>query len=161
MAQNKYRVTFISPSEIEQRTVMSANSLPDLIRKVENMIADPNGYFVNDKKNNSYFKVIKENVTFIEYELLFSDKEIHIEKLKHVAPAIMKRLFQEVNEPELYALSLLDVDQATKEFMLSEMDQSLRMRVERELTKKWEALPSEIAEAQEALLDALTSFLHE
>ncbi|MEC2916385.1 LysR family transcriptional regulator, partial [Bacillus cereus] len=28
MAQNKYRVTFISPSEVEQRTVMAANSLP-------------------------------------------------------------------------------------------------------------------------------------
>lgn len=158
---NKYRVTFISPSEVEQRTVLSANSLPDLIRKVESMIADPNGYFVNDKKNNSYFKVIKENVTFIEYELLFSDREIHIEKLKHVAPAVMKRLFQEVNEPELYALSLLDVDQATKEFVLSEMDSPLRIRVETELAKKWEALPSEIAQAQEVLLDALTSFLHE
>ena len=50
MAQNKYRVTFISPSEVERRTVMGANSLPDLIRKVESIIADPNGYFVNDKK---------------------------------------------------------------------------------------------------------------
>ena len=49
MAQNKYRVTFISPSEVERRTVM-ANGLPDLIRKVESIIADPNGYFVNDKK---------------------------------------------------------------------------------------------------------------
>ncbi|MZF40841.1 LysR family transcriptional regulator, partial [Bacillus anthracis] len=26
MAQNKYRVTFISPSEVEQRTVMAASS---------------------------------------------------------------------------------------------------------------------------------------
>lgn len=69
MAQNKYRVTFISPSEVEQRTVMTASSLPDLIRKVEGIIADPNGYFVNDKKNNCYFKVMKENVTFIQYEL--------------------------------------------------------------------------------------------
>ena len=93
MAQNKYRVTFISPSEVEQRTVMAANSLPDLIRKVESIIADPNGYFVNDK-NNCYFKVIKENVTFIQYELLFSDKEIHIEKLKHIAPVVLKRLFK-------------------------------------------------------------------
>ena len=93
MAQNKYRVTFISPSEVEQRTVMAANSLPDLIRKVESIIADPNGYFVNDK-NNCYFKVIKENVTFIQYELLFSDKEIHIEKLKHIAPVVLKRLFE-------------------------------------------------------------------
>lgn len=50
MAQNKYRVTFISPGEIEQRTVMAASSLPDLIRKVESIIADSNGYFVNDKK---------------------------------------------------------------------------------------------------------------
>lgn len=93
MAQNKYRVTFISPSEVEQRTVMAASSLPDLIRKVESIIADPNGYFVNDK-NNWYFKVIKDNVAFIQYELLFSDKEIHIEKLKHIAPAILKQLFK-------------------------------------------------------------------
>lgn len=56
MAQNKYRVTFISPSEVEQRTVMAANSLPDLIRKVESIIADPNGYFVNDKKNKLLFQ---------------------------------------------------------------------------------------------------------
>lgn len=46
------------------------------------------------KKINCYFKVIKENVTFIQYELLFSDKEIHIEKLKHIAPVVFKRLFE-------------------------------------------------------------------
>ncbi|PFJ17230.1 LysR family transcriptional regulator [Bacillus cereus] len=161
MTQNKYRVTFISPSEIEQRTVMAANSLPDLIRKVESIIADPNGYFVNDKKNNCYFKVIKENVTFIQYELLFSDKEIHVEKLKHIAPAILQQLFQKVDDPDLYALSLLDVDVATKEYVLAEMNPSLRIRVETELAKKWEALPSEVAEAQEVLLEALTSFIQE
>lgn len=161
MVQNKYRVTFISPSEIEQRTIMSANSLPDLIRKVENIIADPNGYFVNDKKNNCYFKVIKENITFIQYELLFSDKEIHVEKLKHVAPAILQQLFQKVNDSELYALSLLDVDVATKEYVLEQMDPSLRIRVETELAKKWEAMPAEIAEAQEVLLEALASFIQE
>ncbi|MGM2836178.1 LysR family transcriptional regulator, partial [Bacillus cereus group sp. Bce025] len=103
-------VTFISPSEVEQQTVMTASSLPDLIRKVEGVIADPNGYFVNDKKNNCYFKVMKENVTFIQYELLFSDKEIHIEKLKHIAPAVLKRLFAKINDPELYALGLLGDD---------------------------------------------------
>ncbi|GAB6537718.1 hypothetical protein bcgnr5378_56490 [Bacillus cereus] len=130
MAQNKYRVTFISPSEVEQRTVMAASSLPDLIRKVESIIADPNGYFVNDKKNNCYFKVIKDNVAFIQYELLFSDKEIHIEKLKHIAPAILKQLFKKINDPELYALALLDVDIATKEYVLEEMDSELRIRVE-------------------------------
>ena len=65
-------------------------------------------------KNNCYFKVIKENVTFIQYELLFSDKEIHIEKLKHIAPVVLKRLFEKINDPELYALALLDVDIATK-----------------------------------------------
>ena len=134
MVQNKYRVTFISPSEVEQRTVMAANSLPDLIRKVESIIADPNGYFVNDK-NNCYFKVIKENVTFIQYELLFSDKEIHIEKLKHIAPVVLKRLFEEINDPELYALALLDVDIATKEYVLAEMNSELRIRVETELSK--------------------------
>ena len=57
---------------------------------------------------------MKENVTFIQYELLFSDKEIHIEKLKHIAPAVLKRLFEKINDPELYALALLDVDIATK-----------------------------------------------
>ncbi|MGR5985810.1 LysR family transcriptional regulator [Bacillus cytotoxicus] len=161
MVQNKYRVTFISPSEMEQRTIMSANSLPDLIRKVESIIADPNGYFVNDKKNNCYFKVIKENVTFIQYELLFSNREIHIEKLKHVAPAILKKLFQKINDPELYVLSLLDVDIATKEYVLATMEPSLRMKVETELAKKWESLPSEIVEAQEVLLEALASFIQE
>ncbi|ABS21689.1 conserved hypothetical protein [Bacillus cytotoxicus NVH 391-98] len=161
MVQNKYRVTFISPSEMEQRTIMSANSLPDLIRKVESIIADPNGYFVNDKKNNCYFKVIKENVTFIQYELLFSNREIHIEKLKHVAPAILKKLFQKINDPELYVLSLLDVDIATKEYVLAAMEPSLRMKVETELAKKWESLPSEIVEAQEVLLEALASFIQE
>lgn len=50
MAQNKYRVTFISPSEVEQMDCNGMSSLPDLIRKVESIIADPNGYFVNDKK---------------------------------------------------------------------------------------------------------------
>lgn len=161
MAQNKYRVTFISPSEVEQRTVMAASSLPDLIRKVESIIADPNGYFVNDKKNNCYFKVIKENVTFIQYELLFSDKEIHIEKLKHIAPAILKQLFKKINDPELYALALLDVDIATKEYVLEEMDSELRIRVETELSKKWEAMPTEIVGAQEVLLEALASFIQD
>lgn len=42
---------------------------------------------------------MKENVTFIQYELLFSDKEIHIEKLKHIAPAVLKRLFAKINDP--------------------------------------------------------------
>lgn len=135
MAQNKYRVTFISPSEVEQRTVMTASSLPNLIRQVESIIADPNGYFVNDKKNNCYFKVIKENVTFIQYELLFSDKEIHIEKLKHIAPAVLKQVFKKINDPELYALALLDVDIATKEYVLGEMNPELRVRVETELSK--------------------------
>ncbi len=161
MAQNKYRVTFISPSEVEQRTVMAANSLPDLIRKVESIIADPNGYFVNDKKNNCYFKVIKENVTFIQYELLFSDKEIHIEKLKYIAPVVLKRLFEKINDPELYALALLDVDIATKEYVLAEMNSELRIRVETELSKKWEAMPTEIVGAQEVLLEALASFIHD
>lgn len=44
---------------------MVVNSLLDLICKVESIIVDLNGYFVNDKKNNCYFKVIKENVMFI------------------------------------------------------------------------------------------------
>ena len=123
MVQNKYRVTFISPSEVEQRTVMAANSLPDLIRKVESIIADPNGYFVKDKKNNCYFK--------------------------------------RINDPELYALALLDVDMATKEYVLAEMDSELRIRVETELSKKWEAMPTEIVGAQEVLLEALASFIQD
>ncbi|MCM3736617.1 LysR family transcriptional regulator [Bacillus cytotoxicus] len=161
MAQNKYRVTFISPSEIEQRTIMVANSLPDLIRKVESVIADPNGYFVNDKKNNCYFQVVKQNVTFIQYELLFSDKAIHIEKVKHVAPVIMKKLFQTMRDPEIYGLALLDVDEETKIFLLKEMDDSLRVQVEKEITQRWEASTAEISEAQGILLDTIVSLTNE
>lgn len=161
MAQNKYRVTFISPSEIEQRTIMVANSLPDLIRKVESVMADPNGYFINDKKNNCYFQVVKQNVTFIQYELLFSDKAIHIEKVKHVAPVIMKKLFQTMPDPEIYGLALLDVDEETKTFLLTEMDDSLRVQVEKEIMQKWEASPAEISGAQEILLDTLVSLINE
>lgn len=161
MAQNKYRVTFISANEMEQRTIMSANSLPDLIRKVESVMIDPNGYFINDKKNNCYFQVIKQNVTFIQYELLFSNKAIHIEKVKYIAPTIMKKLFQTVRSPEIYALALLDVDEETKVFFLEEMDDHLRVQVEKELTQKWEVAPAEISEAQEVLLDALVSLTNE
>ena len=78
---------------------------------------------------------MKENVTFIQYELLFSDKEIHIEKLKHIAPAVLKRLFAKINDPELYALALLDVDIATKEYVLEVMNTELRIRVEAKLSK--------------------------
>lgn len=161
MAQNKYRITFISPNEIEQRTIMLANSLPDLIRKVESVIADPNGYFVNDKKNNCYFKVIKQNVTFIQYELLFSDKSIHIEKIKHVAPAVLQQLFQMVRSAEIYTLALLDIDEETKQFVLKEMDEQLRFKVEKDLKRKWEVSPAEIAEAQEVLLDRLVSLIQD
>ncbi len=105
--------------------------------------------------------MIKENVTFIQYELLFSDKEIHIEKLKHIAPSILKQLFKKINDPELYALALLDVDIATKEYVLEEMDSELRIRVETELSKKWEAMPTEIVGAQEVLLEALASFIQD
>jgi hypothetical protein len=161
MVQNKYRVTFISPNEFEQRTVMSASNLPNLIRKVENVMADPNGYFINDKKNNCYFQVIKQNVTFIQYELLFSDKAVHIEKVKHVAPAVMRKLFQTMRSPEIYALALLDVDEETKGFLLTEMDDHLRKQVEKELTQKWEVAPAEISEAQEVLLNALESLINE
>ena len=102
---------------------------------------------------------MKENITFIQYELLFSDKEIHIEKLKHIAPAVLKRLFAKINDPELYALALLDVDIATKEYVLEVMNTELRIRVEAKLSKKWEAMPTEIVGAQEVLLEALASFI--
>ncbi|CAM4368264.1 LysR family transcriptional regulator [Bacillus manliponensis] len=161
MTQNKYRVTFILPNAIEQRTVLSANSLPELIRKVESIIADPNGYFVNDKKNNCYFKVIKENISFIQYELLFSDKAIHVEKLKHIAPTVLHQLFQKIRSVEIYTLALLDVDEETKQIVLCEMDEQLRFQVEKELLKKWEVSPTEIVEAQELLLDTLSSFIQE
>ncbi|MGG2092760.1 FliG C-terminal domain-containing protein [Bacillus sp. S13(2024)] len=161
MAQNKYRVTFSSPNEMEQRTIMSANSLPNLIRKVESVMADPNGYFINDKKNNCYFQVIKQNVTFIQYELLFSDKAVHIEKLKYVAPAVMRKLFQTVRSSEIYALALLDIDEETKALLLTEMDDHLRIQVEKELTQKWEVTPAEISEAQEVLLNTLESLINE
>ncbi|MGG2066238.1 FliG C-terminal domain-containing protein [Bacillus sp. S14(2024)] len=161
MAQNKYRVTFSSPNEMEQRTIMSANNLPNLIRKVESVMADPNGYFINDKKNNCYFQVIKQNVTFIQYELLFSDKAVHIEKVKYVAPGVMQKLFQTMRSPEIYALALLDIDEETKAFLLTEMDDHLRVQVEKELTQKWEVTPAEISEAQEVLLNTLESLINE
>lgn len=71
MAQNKYRVTFISPSEIEQRTVMAASSLPNLIRQVESIIADPNGYFVNDKKIIAILKLLKKMLRIFNMSYYF------------------------------------------------------------------------------------------
>ena len=65
----------------------------------------------------------------------FQIKEIHIEKLKHIAPAVLKRLFAKINDPELYALALLDVDIATKEYVLEVMNTELRIRVEAKLSK--------------------------
>ncbi|MGQ0439477.1 LysR family transcriptional regulator, partial [Bacillus sp. B-TM1] len=75
--------------------------------------------------------------------------------------AILKQLFKKINDPELYALALLDVDIATKEYVLEEMDSELRIRVETELSKKWEAMPTEIVGAQEVLLEALASFIQD
>lgn len=41
------------------------------------------------------------------------------------------------------------------------MNTELRIRVETELSKKWEAMPTEIVGAQEVLLEALASFIQE
>lgn len=73
----------------------------------------------------------------------------------------MKQVFKKINDPELYALALLDVDIATKEYVLEEMNPELRIRVETELSKKWEAMPTEIVGAQEVLLEALASFIQD
>lgn len=78
-----------------------------------------------------------------------------------MAPSVLKKLFEKINDPELYALSLIDVDIATKEYVLGEMGPELRMRVETELSKKWEAMPTEIVGAQEVLLEALASFIQD
>ena len=68
---------------------------------------------------------------------------------------------KKINDPELYALALLDVDIATKRICASEMNSELRIRVETELSKKWEAMPTEIVGAQEVLLEALASFIQD
>jgi len=39
------------------------------------------------------------------------------------------------------------------------MNTELRIRVEAKLSKKWEAMPTEIVGAQEVLLEALASFI--
>ena len=41
------------------------------------------------------------------------------------------------------------------------MDSELRIRVETELSKKWEAMPTEIVGAQEVLFEALASFIQD
>ena len=41
------------------------------------------------------------------------------------------------------------------------MNSELRIRVETELSKKWEAMPTEIVGAQEVLLEALASFIQD
>lgn len=89
------------------------------------------------------------------------EKRYYIEKLKHIAPAVLKRLFAKINDSELYALALLDVDIATKDYVLEQMNPELRIRVETELSKKWEAMPTEIVGAQEVLLEALASFIQD
>ncbi len=40
----------------------------------------------------------------------FRIRKFILKKLKHTAPVVLKRLFEEINDPELYALALLDVD---------------------------------------------------
>ncbi|MFX3622718.1 MAG: FliG C-terminal domain-containing protein [Ectobacillus sp.] len=152
---NKYRVTFYSPNGLEQRTIMTANSLPELIKKVEATIDDPVGYFTNDKKNNCYFQVVKHNICYIQYDLLFSDREIHIEKIKELPSAVLQKLLQAVADSEIYALVLLEADQATKERLFSEMDPQFQKAVEQEMKKWGDASPGEIYKAQEIVLEEL------
>jgi len=157
---NKYRITFISPQGVEQRTILSAASLPDLIRRVESIIADPAGSFTNDKKNNTYFKVVKENIAYIQYELLFSDKEVNIEKIKHIAPEIITTLVNTVRNAEMYALALLGVDYETKDVLLREMDSALKEEVEKQMNMLWEASELEMYKAQEVMLDEIITIVH-
>ena len=65
-------------------------------------------------------------------------------KIKTYSTGSIKAIIRKINDPELYALALLDVDIATKEYVLAEMNSELRIRVETELSKKWEAMPTEI-----------------
>lgn len=82
-------------------------------------------------------------------------------KIKTYSTGSFQTIIWKINDPELYALALLDVDIATKEYVLGEMNQELRMRVETELSKKWEAMPTEIVGAQEVLLEALASIIQD
>ncbi|MFD3445996.1 FliG C-terminal domain-containing protein [Microbacteriaceae bacterium 4G12] len=152
---NKYRITFISPHGLEQRTIMAANNLPDLMKKVENIIHDPAGYFIHDKKNNCYFKVLKENIAYIQYELLFSDKEINIEKIKTLPITVLVDVCKQMQNEELYALALLEMDEETKDKLLHAMDHDLHTKVKQIMSQQQEASSMEIYEAQDLLLDAI------
>lgn len=158
---NKYRVTFFSVNGIEQNTVITGRGLSDIITKVESIIADPKGYFVNDSKNNCYFKVIKENISYIQYELLFSDKELTVEKIKELAPAVVRTLTEDIRDEELYALALYDFDIETKEFLLNNMDILLQIKVLKEGEKLFHVSPADTYQAQEILIDKLILILKE
>lgn len=151
---NKYRVTFLTPSGLEQRTIMEANSLPDLIKKVESIMKDPLGYFTNDK-NNCYFQAVKENVSYIQYELLFSSNPIHLERLKELSSPVLQSLFQRITSPEVYALALKDIDKETRGHLFKEMQSSLKAAVEEEMRKCVDATAAEVYEAQSLLLNEL------
>ena len=56
-------------------------------------------------------------------------------KIKTYSTGSIKTIIRKINDPELYALALLDVDIATKEYVLAEMNSELRIRVETELSK--------------------------
>ncbi|MDG4656204.1 FliG C-terminal domain-containing protein [Ectobacillus antri] len=152
---NKYRVTFLTAEGLEQRSIMEGHNLPDLIQKVERIMSDPLGYFTNDK-NNCYFQVIRENISYIQYELLFSNTPIHFERIKELPSAVFQQLFVKVPNPEVYALACKGLDLATKERMLSEMPLAFRTSVEATLQQTVDATTAEVYEAQSLLLHELT-----
>ncbi|MCP8968853.1 LysR family transcriptional regulator [Ectobacillus ponti] len=157
--QNKYRVTFITASGIEQRTVLDAHNLPDCIRKVEGIMKDPAGYFTNDKKNNTYFTVQKQQAAYVQYELLFSGREIHMEKLKHLPVEAVQQVLQALTDPEVYALALAEVDLETRSLFYQHMSPGFRQDVERHRQERWEEGSMEAYQAQEMLLDTVTSII--
>lgn len=145
---------------MEQDTVMTGSGLPDIIEKVEGIIEDEYGYFVNSSRNNCYFQVIKNNVCHIQYELLFSNKELTVEKIKDVSPSVIEALIGATRDEELYALALHDLDAATKEYILNQMDLSLRKKVIHESKKLLQVSSTDVYQAQEILIDKLISIMH-
>lgn len=156
---NKYRVTFFSPSGNEQATILQGKSLPHVMDKVRGVMNDSHGYFVDDKKNNSYFQVKENNITYITYELLFSGKIVTIEKLKNLSNEVVLELYKQIKDAEIYAMAFFDMDIETREFLLSKMDDGFRQRVIDEIQSQKQLSPADIFSAQEILIDKLISIL--
>lgn len=158
---NKYRVTFFTPAGIEQKTILHGKSLPHLMDKVHGIMNDPHGYFIDDQKNNSYFQVKENNVSYITYELLFSGKSMTIEKIKNLSGEVISELFKTVKDAEIYAMAFYDMDIDTRDFLLAKMDSDFRTRVEKEIGLQKQLASADIFYAQEMLIDKLVGILED